>query len=194
MALKVRAYGARRCLRDGFVAAREGKINEALLAMRAYFGLRERSPFITPPDADAAVLAATCAALRGDETELAAVVALLGDEQGPHVRTARAWIDTLERALAGDVARVAADVGTGPDAIPRELAPALILLAAERGRGALDAAAEGALRAGQDGASSSVRARVVTVLASAALAKGDRAAALAELDAMPADAPPLHAF
>jgi len=163
--------------------------------MRAYFGLRSPSETsVSASDADAVVLAATCAALRGDREELQAVSQILGDGELPHVLSARKWIETLLKAAEGDVARVAADIGSGPDAIPRSLGPALILLAAENGSGPMDATAEGLLRGALESAAPDVRPRLVGALARSALARGDRMATLTELEAMPEKAPPVFAF
>lgn len=191
-------YAARRCLRDGVNAAHAGQIDEAMASMRGYIVLRAKrmsSSRPTQADAEAAMLAATCAALRCDAIELNAVRALITNSDTTAIQEAREWIEVMVNALAGDLPAVATRLGGEVSPIVSPLRPAILVLAAERGAERADPQLEPALLALLDEQlGDEASGRVLVVLARAALARRDVNAAMAFLRDIPAAAGAYHAF
>ena len=191
-------YAARRCLRDGVNAAHAGHLDDAIASMRGYVALRASrmaSARPSPADAEAAMLAATCAALRNDATELAATRTLIANGDTPAIAETRAWIDVLDRAVAGDLDTVTTALSRELSPIVAPLRGAVLVLAAERGAERLDAQSEPALLALFDTQlSDEARARILVVLARIALARRDRVAATTYLRDIPPSASAFYAF
>jgi hypothetical protein len=194
-------YAARRCLRDGINAAHAGQLDDAIASLRGYFALRWRGMTTRPTraDAEAALVAATCAALRGDAVELAAVrkaVASDAEVMAPVLT----WLDALAAALAGDLARVVAACARDVSPVVAPLRRAVLVLAAERTPATAEQALlglfDGALgREAASGTADEAKARVLVVLARHGFARGDRMAALSYLRELRSIAPsPFHAF
>jgi hypothetical protein len=183
-------------LRDGINEAHSGQLDDAMASMRGYVALRSHRMATRPTqgDAEAALLAATCAALRGDAIEFAAIRKLV-DPAAEVMVPVVAWIDVMTCALAGDLHAVVAAFAGEVSPIVAPLRTAIVVVAAERGADRLDAQAERALLALFDSElSAEASARVLVALALGSFARGDRITGLSYLRELPETANPFHGF
>lgn len=189
--------GAKLALWHAVAALRAGDADAASDVSRAY--LARRLPRVKLPlrklDAHVAAVVALAAVLRGDAEEVKGAAALLdgsdgtGDAETFAAHVAVVWCAS---ALAGDVSAV---LETSPP-IPlwSELAPLIVLIAAERGLERITPALTTQLRERLDPrvGSADLRARSAVVAARLALMDRDRAEAIRVLRTIPEGAGPMY--
>src|SRR5262245_59026818 len=127
------SFGPRRAMGRAVAALASGNFDEAASGFRDYFAARlPRHRPLRGIDAEAATLAATCAALRGDGDELRGIAGLLEAGMDDEATAAVAWTKALTALLDGDTAPILAACQDPP----RRAAPfvaQLLVVAAERG-------------------------------------------------------------
>ena len=190
-------FGARRALSEAVDAASGGRLGEASSRLREYFAARYVSQWmpLRGADARAAMLAATCAALRGDTDELAGIAKMVEVAFAPDTVAARDWVSVLRAALDGNAEVVFADIEHASPAV-ENVVPVIALLAAERAKGDISPRAAASLDRMFQGKETTpeIRARLAIVLAMAAQRRGDSEGVSRALKAMPSDAPMLYRF
>ncbi len=192
------SFGARRSLIAAAEAASHGRLDEATTLLRAYFARRYKGRWraLSRADAEAAMLAATCAAMRGDAAELDGLAELVRGATSAEVLTAQEWVRLLRSALDGDVSTVLDEVQKVTLPALSALVPVVALTAAERAGGAVSPKAAQTLERMLDGmpAPPDVRARLALVIAIAAQAVGDGERSATWLASIPPEAPVLYRF